>query len=71
MMARNLGSFDRAVRLLLGAVIIFWGIYSRTWWGMVGLIPILTAVVGRCGLYVPFGISTCREKVTEKVLDRR
>ncbi|HJW84711.1 MAG TPA: DUF2892 domain-containing protein [Anaerolineae bacterium] len=30
--------------------------------GMIGFILVLTAVFGRCPIYMPFGISTCKTK---------
>lgn len=61
-MEKNIGGVDRIVRLLIGIVIVALGIYYESWWGLIGLIPILTAIIGFCGLYVPLGISTCKMK---------
>lgn len=58
----NVGWIDRAVRILLGAGIIAWGVAAGSWWGAVGLVPLLTGLAGRCCAYVPFGISTCETK---------
>jgi hypothetical protein len=55
----NIGTVDRVVRVVLGLVIIGVGIYFRSWWGLIGLGPLLTAVVRFCPAYVPFGITTC------------
>ena len=32
----------------------------QTLWGLVGLVPLLTAVVGFCPAYTLLGIKTCR-----------
>jgi hypothetical protein len=32
----------------------------RNWWGLIGLLPLLTAAVRFCPAYVPFGITTCK-----------
>ncbi len=61
----NEGAVDRAVRVVLGIVLlalVFVG--PRTPWGWIGLLPLLTGLFGFCPLYVPFGLSTARRKVT-------
>jgi len=57
-MKKNMGKGDRILRLILGIVIIVVGIYYQSWWGAIGLIPLLTAAINWCPLYVPFKIST-------------
>ena len=57
-MKANMGKTDRVLRLVLGAVIIFLGVYYESWWGLVGLIPIVTSLISWCPLYVPFGLTT-------------
>ena len=34
----------------------------QTPWGWIGVIPLLTAIIGWCPAYLPFGISTCSTK---------
>lgn len=58
----NVGKADKVVRLLIGAVIIIAGVVFKSWWGLVGLVPIVTALVSWCPLYVPFGIKTCQKE---------
>jgi Inner membrane protein YgaP-like, transmembrane domain len=53
-----MGKSDKSIRLILGALIITFGIYFQSWWGVLGLIPILTSVINWCPLYASFGIST-------------
>ena len=60
-MNANIGTVDRVVRVIIGLTIIGVGIYFRNRWGLVGLLPLLTAGIRFCPLYVPFGISTCEE----------
>ena len=57
-MQKNIGDVDRVVRIVLGLAIIGAGIYYKSWWGALGALPILTAVVRWCPAYLPFGIST-------------
>jgi Inner membrane protein YgaP-like, transmembrane domain len=53
-----MGKSDKSFRLVLGSIIMVLGIYFQSWWGAIGLIPILTSVINWCPLYLPFGIST-------------
>ena len=62
-MTRNEGGLDRVLRVILGVVLIalvFVG--PRTPWGWVGLVPLITGLVGLCPLYSILGIRTCRVK---------
>ena len=63
MIARNEGRFDRGLRVVLGAALIslvFLG--PETPWGWVGLLPLITGLVGYCPMYTPFGINTLGAK---------
>jgi hypothetical protein len=55
----NVGSVDRVVRVVAGLAIIAAGVYFKSWWGAIGAVPLLTALVGFCPLYLPIGLSTC------------
>ncbi|MCB1865920.1 MAG: DUF2892 domain-containing protein [Chromatiales bacterium] len=57
-MSANVGGIDRVLRIVVGLAIIGWGIYAKNWWGAVGAIPLVTALIGWCPLYAPFGISS-------------
>jgi hypothetical protein len=61
-MKENVGSTDKKFRLIAGLIIIFIGIYFKTWWGIVGVIPLVTSVMGWCPAYLPFGLSTRKTK---------
>ena len=63
----NLSTLDRIARLLLGTFVISLGYIQNdtgfmidkwTSWG-VGLMPIISALFGRCPIYRMLGISTC------------
>ena len=64
-MTCNIGKTDRIIRVIVGAVIAALGFYYKSWWGLLALIPLLTAALGFCGLYVPLKISTVKKKKTE------
>lgn len=62
-MTRNTGKIDRGLRIVLGLVLlslVFVG--PQTPWGLVGLVPLLTGLVGMCPLYSVLGINTCAMK---------
>ncbi len=61
-MTRNVGSADRVVRVLVGLALIGFGIANKAWWGAIGIVPLGTALLGWCPLYLPFGLSSCATK---------
>ena len=60
-MKQNVGGIDRILRLIVGIALIAWGVMTNNWWGAVGIIPLFTAVVSWCPLYLPFGLSSKKE----------
>lgn len=57
----NEGKLDRALRVIVGLVLIasvFVG--PKAVWGWVGLVPLLTGVFGFCPLYKLIGVNTCK-----------
>ena len=59
-MTVNEGNVDRAVRVVAGLIILSLAfIGPKSAWGYVGLLPIITGLVGFCPAYSLFGISTC------------
>ena len=68
-MKRNIGTADRVIRFLLGlgllgAIFLVEG--SIRWFGLIGLVPLLTAMVGTCPLYSLLRLST-RPTATPKM----
>ncbi len=64
-MKQNVGSADRAIRIILGLALLafyFLGEGSMRWVGLIGIIPLATAALGTCPLYSILGISTCPVK---------
>lgn len=66
MFAKNVGTIDRAVRVIIGIALIA-GFFLNTegslrWLYLIGVVPLATGVLGTCGLYSVFGISTCPMK---------
>jgi hypothetical protein len=57
---RNEHKVERLLRVVLGLALISVYVIDRTaWWGLVGVVPLLTGVLGTCPLYSIFGFSTC------------
>jgi hypothetical protein len=59
----NEHSIERGLRVVLGLFLIsliFVG--PKTYWGLIGLVPLATGLVGSCPLYTLLGISTCPRK---------
>ncbi|MEG8947865.1 YgaP family membrane protein [Rosettibacter firmus] len=65
-MKKNIGSTDKILRVIIGILIIAIGLITKSWWGLIGLIPIATALIGWCPLYAPFGITTCKTQSEEQ-----
>jgi len=61
-MTKNMGGIDRGIRIIVGAIVLWAGLGGGHWWGWIGIVPLLTALVGWCPGYVPFQISTCAVK---------
>lgn len=56
----NEGSLDRTLRIVVGLVLlslVFIG--PQTPWGWIGLVPLVTGLVGFCPVYRLLGINTC------------
>jgi hypothetical protein len=60
-MTCNMGKTDRIIRVIIGVAIAALGFYYKSWWGLLAVIPLVTAALGFCGLYVPFKISTIKK----------
>ena len=61
-MKTNIHPIERGIRIILGIVVlslIFVG--PKSWWGWVGIVPILTGLTGWCPPYHLLGISTCKK----------
>ena len=58
MIKENVGGIDRTLRIIVGVMLIAVGAWYLNWWGIVGIVLILTALMSWCPLYLPFGFST-------------
>ncbi len=61
-MKKNVGGIDRILRILLGLALLSLLILldgPSRWWGLLGLVPLGTALLSYCPLYPIFGFNTC------------
>lgn len=58
-MQKNVGGMDKAIRVIVGLVIIGLGLYYKSYWGFIGILPIVVAAVGYCPLYALLKKNTC------------
>jgi len=63
-MTVNVGIFDRIARVVVGAALLAFALgflapgTGLNWVGWIGVLPILTALVGNCPAYSIMGFST-------------
>ncbi len=59
-MTRNVGAVDRILRIVIGlGLISLVYVGPQTPWGWIGVIPLLSAIVGFCPAYSLIGMNTC------------
>ncbi|MEQ8817267.1 MAG: DUF2892 domain-containing protein [Thalassobaculum sp.] len=61
-MQANVGTVDRVLRVVAGAALLAVALlvaHPYAWLGWIGVIPILTGVLGFCPAYRLIGLSTC------------
>lgn len=54
----NVGKTDRMIRIIAGLVIVVLGLVYQSWWGLIGIVPLMTGVIRWCPAYLPFKFST-------------
>ncbi len=59
-MDRNVGSWDRVLRVVVGVALIALTLTGTIGvWGWIGLVPLVTGLMGRCPMYKLLGLNTC------------
>ena len=63
MFARNEGTLDRAIRVIVGLALLA-GFFlmpeaSYRWALLIGVVPLVTGLMGSCPAYSLLGINTC------------
>ena len=62
-MKKNVGGIDRTRRIVIGLVLIGLAASSTVgWWGYLGVVPLLTGLIGWCPPYTLLGWNTCSTK---------
>ena len=62
-MKKNVGGIDRTLRIVLGLVLIGLAASGTVgWWGYLGVVPLLTGLIGWCPPYALLGWNTCATK---------
>lgn len=57
---RNEHRVERAIRIVVGILLLSLVLVGpKTLWGLFGLLPLITGLVGSCPAYTLFGLSTC------------
>lgn len=61
-MKANVGAFDRSARIVVGIVLLAAVVLIDSplrWWGLIGIVPLLTGALAYCPLYGLLGMDTC------------
>ena len=66
-MNANFGGIDRILRIVAGLALLAFALFgpadlSWKWVGYIGVVPLLTALMGWCPAYTLIGVSTCPAK---------
>ncbi|EPX76078.1 YgaP family membrane protein [Salipiger mucosus] len=62
MFQNNVGKLDRILRILVGALLVlaFFMVEGQwSWLYLIGIVPLVTGLLGSCPLYAMLGVSTC------------
>lgn len=65
MFSTNEGTIDRVLRVIVGAALLIWFFYDANTVGfwhyakLIGIVPLLTGLVGTCPVYSMLGVTTC------------
>jgi hypothetical protein len=61
-MIKNIGKIDRQLRIVAGLALLSMPMFVTSewkWLGLIGLVPLLTALAGWCPAYTILGVKTC------------
>jgi hypothetical protein len=60
-MKKNVGGIERLARIVLGSAVLSLAFLGpKSAWAYLGIVPLVTGLIGWCPPYVLFGISTCK-----------
>lgn len=58
-MKTNVGGIDKILRIVVGIALVVWAILGGPVWAWIGVLPIITGVMGWCPAYTFIGLNTC------------
>lgn len=64
-MIQNVGGIDRILRIVVGLALLSLLVLlegNARWWGLIGLVPLGTALLRWCPAYTLIGVNTCPTK---------
>jgi hypothetical protein len=65
-MKSNVGGIDKILRIVVGIVLIALAAMNVIGlWGWIGIVPLLTGLMGWCPAYTLFGMNTCPLKKSQ------
>ncbi|MDA0189779.1 MAG: DUF2892 domain-containing protein [Proteobacteria bacterium] len=65
-MKSNVGGIDKILRIVVGIVLIALAAMNVIGlWGWIGIVPLLTGLMGWCPAYTLFGMNTCPMKKSQ------
>ena len=59
-MTKNVGNIDKLLRIIIGALLVIGALMGYGVWMWIGVVPLVTGLMGSCPLYSIFGIKTCK-----------
>ena len=62
----NEAPIDRTVRVLFGIGLLALAFSGQSAWGYLGVVPLVTGLVGSCPVYTLLGLNTCPLKAAQK-----
>jgi hypothetical protein len=63
-MPRNVGDIDKWLRIIAGLLILGLGAFGPLgWWGLLGIVPLATGVMGSCPACSLMGMNTCQRRM--------
>jgi hypothetical protein len=67
MMKKNVGQVDKVIRIVVGLLLIALALTGTVgWWGWIGVVLLVTGVLGSCPGYSLLGLSTCPTETSER-----
>ncbi len=55
----NVGGIDRVLRIVAGLALLAVYFVQGSMWGLIGIVPLATGLLGYCPAYSLFGFKTC------------